>query len=69
MKPRLQDYLTLHFLVLLWGFTSLLGALLKPLTAVEVVFWRTLLASALMWALFGRRYKANSLGKKGWFDI
>jgi len=69
MKPRLQDYLVLHFLVMLWGFTSLLGALLKPLTAVEVVFWRTLLASALMWLLFGARYRRYPLGVKGWWAV
>jgi drug/metabolite transporter (DMT)-like permease len=69
MKPRLQDYLTLHLLVFLWGFTSLLGVLLKPLSATEVVFWRTLLAAALMWVLFGARYFRNPLTRKAVFAI
>ena len=42
----LKDYLRLHFIVLLWGFTAILGKLLAPTPAVELVFWRTLLASS-----------------------
>ncbi|UOQ74343.1 DMT family transporter [Hymenobacter cellulosilyticus] len=41
----LKDYLRLHFIVLLWGFTAILGKLIS-LPPVELVFWRTLLASA-----------------------
>lgn len=41
----LRDYLRLHFLVLLWGFTAILGKLIS-VPPVELVFWRTLLASA-----------------------
>ncbi len=40
----LKDYLRLHFLVLLWGFTAILGKLIS-VPPVELVFWRTLLAS------------------------
>jgi len=38
-----KDYLNLHFIVLLWGFTAILG-LLITIPAVELVFYRTLLA-------------------------
>lgn len=66
-KPTLRDYLLMHFIVLLWGFTSLLGAFLQPLSATEVVFWRTLLAAVLMWALFGARYRKYPLqGSRLW---
>jgi len=41
----LKDYLRLHFLVLLWGFTAILGKLIS-VPPVELVFWRTLLAAA-----------------------
>ncbi|GGG52950.1 DMT family transporter [Hymenobacter glacieicola] len=41
----LKDYLRLHFIVLLWGFTAILGKLIS-LPPVELVFWRTLLAAA-----------------------
>ena len=40
----LRDYLKLHFIVLLWGFTAILGKLLT-VPPVELVFWRTLLAA------------------------
>lgn len=39
-----KDYLLLHFIVLIWGFTAVLG-LLITIPAVEVVFFRTLIAS------------------------
>ncbi|MBC8154435.1 MAG: DMT family transporter [Bacteroidetes bacterium] len=44
-KPALADYLHLHFLVFIWGFTAILGLLLEPLSAPALVAWRTLLAA------------------------
>ena len=41
---RISDYLHLHFLVFLWGFTAILGVLIS-IPAVEMVFYRTLLAA------------------------
>ncbi|MCC2547984.1 DMT family transporter [Hymenobacter sp. BT175] len=41
----MKDYLRLHFIVLLWGFTAILGKLIS-VPPVELVFWRTLLATA-----------------------
>jgi len=38
------DYLKLHFIVVLWGFTAILG-LLITIPAVEMVLYRTLLAA------------------------
>ena len=38
-----RDYLHLNFIVLLWGFTAILGLLIS-IPAVELVFYRTLLA-------------------------
>jgi drug/metabolite transporter (DMT)-like permease len=52
-----RDYLRLHFIVFLWGFTATLGKLIT-LPAVEMVFWRTLIASAgigFIWVVFRRR--------------
>lgn len=46
----LQDYLKLHFLVFLWGFTAILGKLIS-IPAVEMVFLRTLLAALGMAAI------------------
>jgi len=50
MHSMLKDYLRLHFIVLLWGFTAILGKLIS-LPPVELVFWRTLLAAAGLAAL------------------
>ncbi len=44
-----SDYLKLHFIVFLWGFTAVLGKLVL-LPSVEMVFYRTLLAAAGMGA-------------------
>jgi drug/metabolite transporter (DMT)-like permease len=38
-----RSYFKLHFLVILWGFTAILGLLIK-LSFIEVVFYRTLFA-------------------------
>jgi drug/metabolite transporter (DMT)-like permease len=45
-----KDYLNLHFLVFLWGFTAVLGKLVS-IPSVEMVFYRTLLAAIGMAAL------------------
>lgn len=50
-KPSLTDYLQLHFIVLIWGFTAILGKLLQPLDSSAVVLFRTLLAVAGMGTL------------------
>ncbi|GAA4416944.1 DMT family transporter [Nibrella viscosa] len=44
-KPALSDYLHLHFLVVIWGFTAILGLLLEPLEAPALVVYRTLLSA------------------------
>jgi len=44
------DYLKLHFIVFLWGFTAILGKLVT-IPAVEMVFYRTLLAAIGMGAV------------------
>ncbi|GAB3948269.1 DMT family transporter [Spirosoma harenae] len=43
-SPSFTDYLQLHFIVLIWGFTAILGKLLVPLDASAVVLFRTVLA-------------------------
>lgn len=44
-KPSPTDYFQLHFIVLIWGFTAILGKLLQPLDASAVVLFRTGLAT------------------------
>ncbi len=45
--PGSFDYVKLHFIVFLWGFTAILGMLIS-IPAVEMVFLRTLIATAGM---------------------
>lgn len=44
MIQEKKDFLTLHFIVMIWGFTAILG-LLIDIPSVEVVFFRTLIAA------------------------
>lgn len=50
MIATTKDYVKLHFLVFLWGFTAVLGKLVS-IPSVEMVFYRTLLAALGMAAL------------------
>lgn len=62
MIQEKKDYLTLHFIVLIWGFTAILG-LLIDIPSVEVVFFRTLISSIGLWVLlkfWKRSVKINS---------
>lgn len=61
MDSSLKDYLQLHFIVLLWGFTAILGVLIS-IPAVEIVFYRTLLASLALAALLAYRKRNFQLG-------
>ncbi|MBC8155678.1 MAG: DMT family transporter [Bacteroidetes bacterium] len=54
-KPALADYLHLHFIVLIWGFTAILGLLLEPLSAPALVAWRTVLAAGGMGLVLAAR--------------
>jgi drug/metabolite transporter (DMT)-like permease len=44
MMATTGDYLKLHFIVFLWGFTAILGKLIT-IPSVEMVFYRCLLAT------------------------
>lgn len=51
----MQDYMKLHFIVLIWGFTAILGLLIS-LPSVELVFYRTLIATLLLgFILYSKR--------------
>ncbi len=58
--PALKDYLHLHFIVLIWGFTAILGLLIS-IPAVELVFYRTLLAGLLLAVVIKVRGKNYAL--------
>jgi len=51
MESSAKDYVMLHFVVLIWGFTAILGVLIS-VPAVEIVFYRTLMASSAIGLIF-----------------
>ena len=50
----LKDYLLLHFIVLIWGVTAILGLLIS-LPSLELVFYRTLIATIGVAVVMGFR--------------
>lgn len=57
----LKDYLHLNFIVIVWSFTAVLGLLIS-IPAVEIVFYRTLIATiaiAVMIQVTGHRSDVN----------
>lgn len=59
----IQDYIKLHVLVFLWGFTAILGKLIS-IPAVEMVFYRTILAAAGMGVLLMVSGKSFSTSRR-----
>ncbi len=45
MKPTLRHYLELHLIVFILSFTAILGLLLRGISPLSLVFWRTGLAA------------------------
>lgn len=45
MNATYKDFILLHFIIILWGFTAILGLLIE-IPPVELVFYRTLLATS-----------------------
>ncbi len=66
--PTFKDYLHLHFLVLIWGFTAILGLLIS-IPPVEVVFYRTLIAAAGLGVLLFINKLPFSIGRGGVIKI
>lgn len=68
MTKEGKDYLHLHFIVLIWGFTAILGVLID-MPSVEIVFYRTLIASAGLLVLIKLRGKSLNIGTKRDYGI
>lgn len=63
-----KDYLELHFIVLLWGFTAILGKLIS-IPAVELVFYRTLLSALLLGCWLWWRRESFKMGSSHTWQI
>ncbi len=48
LSARLKNYLHFHFIVLIWGLTAVLGALIS-IDAIPLVWYRMALASGFIW--------------------
>ncbi len=59
----LRSYLHLHFLVILWSFTAILGKLIS-IPAIEIVFYRTLFSFAALYIILKIRRAPFRIGRK-----
>lgn len=64
MNQNTLDYLRLHFIVLIWGFTAILGELIK-VSPVEVVVYRTGISTLGLMVLLLILRKSFKTGRKG----
>jgi drug/metabolite transporter (DMT)-like permease len=62
-NDKLLNYLHLHFIVFIWGFTAVLGALIS-LEAIPLVWYRMLLASLLVFVFVWVTKKPIKFPKK-----
>jgi len=68
VAPERKALLQIHFCVLLWGFTAILGKLIS-LPALELVWWRMLLVVAVLaaWPPFWRELRRAEPRVLAWF--
>ncbi len=62
-KTKLNNYLHLHLLVFIWGFTAILGALIN-IDAIPLVWYRMLFAVILVFIYFLFKKKNLKISKK-----
>lgn len=62
-ESKLKNYLLLHLIVFIWGFTAILGALIS-IDAIPLVWYRMLLAVVFIGAYFLLTKKSFSVDKK-----
>lgn len=64
MTEKFKAYLALHFCVLVWGFTAILGKFIQ-LNAISLVWWRVLLCwTVLFWLVSKDQWAAISRAKR-----
>jgi len=67
-KTRLKNYLHLHLLVFIWGFTAILGALIH-LNAIPLVWYRMLFAVLFVLLYFLIKKKSLLVSKRALFKF
>ncbi|MDW8295360.1 MAG: DMT family transporter [Raineya sp.] len=69
-KPTFKDYLLLHLIVLIWGFTAILGdKRLVSLSSLMVVFYRTLITSVALGVWFWWAKKSLQIPRNDFWKI
>jgi hypothetical protein len=68
MKTTLKDFLTLHFVILIFGFTAILGQLISIHT-LGLVFFRTLLATIGFFIYFKIKGLSIEIDTKGKWQL
>ena len=61
---KLKNYLHLHFIIFIWGFTAVLGALIS-IDAIPLVWYRMLLAVIIIFFYFIFKKKSFKVDRKG----
>ena len=67
-ESSIKNYLLLHLIVFIWGFTGILGALIT-IEAIPLVFFRMALAVCIIAIYFLIKKKSFFLNKKGIFKF
>ena len=67
-ENKLENYLLLHFIVFIWGFTAILGALIT-IDAIPLVWYRMLLAVVFIAIYFLFKKKSFKIEKKAIFKF
>ncbi|RRN76786.1 DMT family transporter [Pseudoxanthomonas sp. SGD-10] len=68
MKLKISNLLILHFTVLVWGFTAILGALIS-INEAQLVWYRVLIAALTLFAYFKITNVNIRVSKKDFFSI
>lgn len=62
-KPeKLKNYLHLHFIIFIWGFTAILGALIS-INAIPLVWYRMLIASVFLFFFIWFKKKSFQISR------
>ena len=67
-SPKLSDYFTLHFVVLIYGFTAILGQL-TSIHTLGLVFFRTFLATTGFYIYFKIKGLSTDIDSKGKWQL
>lgn len=67
-ESKFKNYLLLHLIVFIWGFTAILGALIT-IDAIPLVWYRMLLAIIFIAIYFLWKKKSFKIDKKGIFKF